>query len=132
MSEDPIKTEKRRAKRELMVGRDQACASCGISDLFALRRFEEHHAAGKAHDPNLTVVLCLNCHALATEAQRQEGVDLTQQLNPIEVAAQALKSLLAFFRLLCDGFERFIEGLSNEVARLDREHPSWRLSCPTQ
>lgn len=129
MSEDPMKTEKRRAKRELMIGRDQACALCGVSELFALMRFDEHHAAAKAHDPNLTVVLCLNCHARATETQRQEGVRFKPQSTLIETVIAGLTSILAFFRDLCDGLERFVEMLRESVRRLDAEHPDWRDTC---
>ena len=37
---------------------------------------EAHHVVGKAHDAKLTVPLCRNCHALATEDLLRAGVSM--------------------------------------------------------
>ena len=77
---DPEKTAVRTAQRELRLGADAACALCPERSLEVLREvtgakvaahvrevlLELHHVLGRAHDPKLRILLCLNCHARAT------------------------------------------------------------------
>ena len=58
MDENPIKTVRRLARCEAQ----NRCVFCGRGI-----RIEQHHVAGRNHDPPLTAPLCQACHALAAE-----------------------------------------------------------------
>ena len=100
MERDPIKNDRRGARRERRLGEDAACILCGYRTPAGLRRvdrafLEEHHLLGRVHDNALTAPLCLNCHAEVTEDQRLHGVDLESgaQLTPEQQVQAALLSL---------------------------------------
>jgi hypothetical protein len=91
---------------------------------------EKHHASGRAIDPDLTVVLCLNHHACVTEGQRRLGVDLrhAKERTVPELVEAALLSLAAFDRTRADAQQRLAAKLRALEAELDRECPGWRES----
>lgn len=135
MDKDPIKTVARRATRKRRLPDDAVCIHCGQEELECLKAkklLEEHHVLGVAHDAEVTVALCRNCHAIYSDDQIREGVQLQPQANLIETAIAMLQGLAAFFRRLVDGFERMIEMLQTGVLRLDASHPDWRESCTIQ
>jgi hypothetical protein len=45
------------------------------------RLVERHHIHGEAHDPNLVITLCLNCHRQITEGLMREGVSMQPHEN---------------------------------------------------
>jgi hypothetical protein len=92
----------RKARHERQVGGSgRGCLLCGEADWRTLRTapaslLEEHHVGGRNHDPELTVPLCLNCHAKVTERQRQCGADLRAAESACTRVASMLRSLAAF------------------------------------
>ena len=128
----PIANDARKAARARRIA-DGACGLCGATDptvLVAVTRslLEFHHVAGAANDASLGVVLCRNCHALATEAQRDVGVDLRRCDNrhPLERLAAALRSLGSFLALLGERCLAWSDELMDLVSHLDAGLPSWR------
>lgn len=131
MERNPIRNDARVAKRERRLGRDAACALCGVTAPEALTRanktlIEWHHAAGRAHDAALTVPLCLNCHRIATEGQLRAGVSFEQQATLPERLLHWLRAIAVFLRDLAASVERFAEWVLSFIAGLDRDYPDWR------
>jgi hypothetical protein len=88
---------------------------------------ENHHVGGEANDPDLTIVLCLNHHRIATERQRRCGVELCHQpKNVLEMIHNADKGR-ASFALLEGGLllER-AECIARLINALDEKFPEWR------
>lgn len=103
IDENPINTARRRSRRA-----DQnRCLLCGRNI-----GIEQHHIAGKNHDPPLTAPLCQACHALATENLRRADVDMRHDANAIQRVRKALKATAVFLRMLADALWRWAESLS--------------------
>ena len=80
-TEERLQTALRETQRLKKLGNSPSCVLCGVANPEALTRckkslLESHHIAGRSNDSELTVVLCLNCHRIATERQRRCGVEL--------------------------------------------------------
>jgi hypothetical protein len=76
----------------------ERCQLCDYDSLLAPSRakvIELHHPLGRAHHPNYTVPLCLNCHTKHSEIQRDVGVDLSPQPDREKVLAAAISSSFA-------------------------------------
>lgn len=121
---------RREARRTRRLGPDAACATCGVKTPEALVRLErtileKHHAAGRANDVTLTVVLCRNCHAIATEAQRTHGAPLGQPDTILDRAIGMLRSLSAFFDVLADALAWLADMLANLLRALCVHHEGW-------
>lgn len=114
MSKDknPKKTTARESKRQRRFPPDAVCIACGESALVAL---EMHHPMGAAHEPDLTVPLCKNCHAKATEDQLREDVPLSATDSLLDRLAAILGALAAFFRFLADSFNRLQDQLHAQL-----------------
>ena len=66
MPYDPMDGPRRRHRIQQRLGPDARCVMCGeTAGLMPVRRsiLEQHHVAGEAHEPELTIVVCRNCHA---------------------------------------------------------------------
>jgi hypothetical protein len=119
-TESRLQTEARTMRRFRALGDNPSCALCGESNpeaLTSIKRslFENHHVGGDANDPDLTVVLCLNHHRIATERQRQCGVDLChRQKDTLERLINILKGLASFLLLAGEVLLAWVERLSNE------------------
>ena len=104
----PIRTARRRTRRLNKFGSDHpACLYCGCSEVALLipvtKRFlEAHHLLGESHDPNLTVLLCRNCHYLATENLLQADVNMLAEPNQVKRTAIMLKALSVHHRMLAE------------------------------
>jgi len=111
---DPIAATVRveRAARRLPPG--AACALCGETDVTVLRQrptpkslLEVHHAFGRHNDLGATVVLCLNCHTKASNAQRDAGVfEGPEKVSALERLSRSQRSLASFCELLAEGLIR--------------------------
>ena len=96
----PIRTARRKALREERLGKDAFCLFCdygclesltqvsrkwleskGVSPDWLKRLLEDHHGVGEAHDPDLLITLCLNCHREVTEGLAREGVSMRSFLT---------------------------------------------------
>lgn len=106
---DPIGTAGRATKRSQRLGSGpQVCPFCGYADPVALIRvtaewlrehdvpstlFEGHHPLGENHDPELTVLICRNCHAKATEGLLCAGISMRPEPNPVARVALMLDAM---------------------------------------
>ena len=74
------------------------------------RRFlEEHYLVGRANDATLTLALCFNCHALATEGLLQAGVSMKRERNPTKFARLIFYALAVHLKMLSDACWRFAQ-----------------------
>jgi hypothetical protein len=81
---------------------------------------------GREHEGDLTIILCKNCHARATEGQLREEVPLGAASNLPDRVAAILDALAAFFRFLADSFNRLAGQVRSSMGKLDAEVPEWR------
>ena len=89
------------------LGADRpACIYCGYAEPVALRRvsrkyLRKHHVLGRNHDPDLTVFVCLNCHALVHDEKLPDAeVDLKRESDPIKRVAAMLRAEAVHFEML--------------------------------
>lgn len=140
MDRDPVKTAVRRARRQQRLGSEASCAFCGVPDQESLRSvddpklrdrirqrlLERHHPLGSAQDPELTITLCRNCHALATESLRCADVHMVIQGNPLDRQIASSKAWGAFYRDAAEAEDRMVEDWEEFSDFLDDECPDWR------
>ena len=119
---DPKKTARREARQQRRLPPNAVCISCGES---APEILEQHHAAGAAHDRELTAVLCKNCHGKATEGQLREDISLGATDNFPDHVAAILGALAAFFRFLADSLDRLASQVKAFAERLNTACPEW-------
>jgi hypothetical protein len=129
----PIRTARRTAFREARLGKDALCLLCGYGCLESLtkisrkwleskgvpqdcidRLLEGHHVVGKAHDPNLLITLCLNCHREITEGLAREGVSMRPEKNISKLVALILRASAMFFEALAKSYRHWANLLENE------------------
>jgi hypothetical protein len=137
---DPERTAVRATQRELRLGVDAACVLCGKGELAALQKvrdpalaeavrqavLEEHHVLGRALDPELKVILCRTCHAVAHETLRRGAVSMVPQGNVLDRLITCLGGLIAFLHDLSNALERHHADLEALRTFLDAKHPTWR------
>jgi hypothetical protein len=137
MDGDPIGTTIRGERRQARLGDGpHVCILCGCSDPVALidktpdwlkhhgipkTLFEQHHPAGRHHDPELTVLICRNCHAVATEGHLQAGVSMRPEPNPFLRVARKLDAEAVFLEELAAANRRSAELLRNSLRGRNRE-----------
>jgi len=106
------------------------CVLCDESRLFALHVRQGHHVAGRRNDPDLTVTLCLNCHAEQTEAHRSVGLPLRDSVDPPPTLLDRLAALLAgagvFLTELGERMVAWADVLRQLVTALDQGAAGWR------
>lgn len=129
---DPPRTAARAARhtRRNALQPDSECALCGTTNPVALKRsrLENHHAAGQHNDDDLLVVLCLNCHAIATENQHVVDAIRTRPDDTIiDRVRRGLLSIAAFLSQLVDTLVEFASLLDLFCDQLDSRVPTWRL-----
>lgn len=120
---DPRRTARRNAHRKDRFGGSNFCLLCSYACLESLTRvtrhwleakgvpadlldrlLEEHHIHGEAHDPNLTVTLCLNCHREITENLVREGVSMYPEKNVHKLIALKLRATAVLFESLASSY----------------------------
>lgn len=133
--EDPLQTEVRRTRRRERLGENPQCILCGCGQAEALtvprgkvRRYvlEEHHPAGWKNDPELKVILCLNCHRVATEKCRRAGVSLDWPPTLLHRIVALLRGVAALLADLGDSCYAAATKLERLIERLDEVYPAWR------
>ncbi len=130
MEQDPIGNDARNARRERRLGADARCFLCGFAKpaaIFTAHRkvLEKHHVVGRANDPELTVILCLNCHAVMTEEYRAHGVSMRPG-DILERVIAILRACSAFLPAVGDTCFRLATELQRFLAALDAKYPGWR------
>lgn len=151
-SNDPIKTDARRAKAQRRVGHGAACVRCGESDPLALvagtnpklcqecyntmlgkKRTESHHIAGKPNS-RVTVELPANDHrAKLSEAQYEWPPQTLRNADgsPLLAAAAALRGIADFIEELIVAFIRQCAELAEKAdAWLREQHGLWWKNGP--
>ena len=122
----PIQTARRKVLREDRLGRNAFCLFCGYACLESLtqmsrqwleskgitkdrldRLLEEHHIVGEAHDPDLMVTLCLNCHREITEGLAREGVSMRPERNIHKLIALVLRGSAVLFEFLASSYRKW-------------------------
>ena len=121
--QDPRRTARRNAHRKNRFGSNNFCLFCGYACLESLtqvsrrwleangipaelldRLLEEHHVHGKAHDPDLLVTLCLNCHREITEKLVREGISMRPEKNLQKFIALKLRGSAVLLESLASSF----------------------------
>lgn len=104
----PLATARRRVRRLNRFGNDHpTCLYCGCLEVALLRpvtkRFlEAHHLLGENHDPNRTVLLCRNCHYMATENLLRADVSMLPEPDQLKRAVVMLRALSVHHGMLAD------------------------------
>ena len=89
VSQNPARAARRTKElRDKLGSEEPVCLYCGYAEIAPLRRvsrriLENHHLLGRNHDPNLTVPVCPNCHALQHERLLDASVDLRPEADPL-------------------------------------------------
>ena len=133
-NQNPIRTARRKALRQERLGKDAFCLFCGYGCLESLtqvtrkwleskgispdwikRLLEDHHIVGEAHDPDLLITLCLNCHREVTEGVAREGVDMRPEKNIRKLTELRLRACAVHFEFLAASCRNWANLLENEV-----------------
>jgi hypothetical protein len=106
LSQNPARAARRKTElRERLGAEWPICIYCGYSELVALRKISrkllpEHHVWGQNHDPDLTVIACLNCHAVIHERLNDAEVELEPLSDPKERVATMLRAEAVHLEML--------------------------------
>ena len=122
MTTNLMKNRRRERRKRLRLPPNAACVLCGQQDLATLvpgkpGLLEEHHVVGWQYDPDLTVPLCRNCHAIESLKQQDAGIRLRPAPGFLERLLEVLRSLAVFFHTLSELFYRLITDLADEIER---------------
>lgn len=133
MEQNPIKNDARKALRRRKLGKSGPCVFCGRETPEAFRQIgysvgEEHHVAGEANDPTLTVFLCRGCHDAQTELHRILDVHLRHdEIRPwLEIFVDILRAVGSFLINLGEKLVDWAERLLAFIRALDTHFPQWR------
>jgi len=131
MEQDPMQSDRRKRHWKKKFGPNPVCILCrfNLPEGFILvpwSLIEAHHVAGRAHEPDLTVPVCKNCHAILTELNRCNGATMQQTANLLEYIITVLRALGGFFPILGESFAQTAERLSQFAEALDERYPEWR------
>jgi hypothetical protein len=78
------------------------------------RLLEEHHIVGEAHDPDLMVTLCLNCHREITEGLAREGVSMHPERDTHKLIALVLRGSAVLFESLASSYRKWASLLERQ------------------
>mgnify|MGYP001267516435 CR=1 FL=1 len=131
MSYDPLGPSRRRNHRRQKLGPDARCLSCGRSEPEVLIRakqtlFEQHHPLGQAHEPDLTVPACMNCHAIFSAAQVDDDVRLDPQPTVLERIIAIFQAFVSFLGALAKILLEWVLRGLDFIAGLDADYQGWR------
>ncbi len=105
--QSPIRTARRKTRQRERESRGLAVAPCILC-------IQDHHTAGRHHDPELTAPLCEKHHREIHEQLLQAGVLLTFEPRPNLRVAQALRAAAVYDRRRADAMERWADLLDEE------------------
>jgi len=104
----PIRTARRTARQKEREQNGVAVPRCILC-------IEEHHPAGRNHDPQLTDPLCPKHHRELHEQLRRAGMSLSFEPDPIKRVAKALRSAAVYDRARADAMDRWAASLEGPV-----------------
>lgn len=129
-NKSPIRAAARRVKRKERLGiENPSCFLCGARVLESLipvtvdwleqkgipsGLLEAHHIVGHAHDPKLTVPLCRNCHAVATEDLLCAGISMKRATDRAILIAMRLEASATFLERFALSMREWIKELPND------------------
>jgi hypothetical protein len=133
----PIRRARRKVNRKKRLGINPFCLFCGYACLESLSRvscrwleersipkdrlnqlLELHHGLGEAHEPDVVITLCLNCHREITEGLASEGVSMHPETNLLKLMAGVLRSSAVLFESLAKSYRKWAGRLED---RLEKE-----------
>ncbi len=131
LEHDPIQTDIRKLRWKRRFGPKPVCVLCRIRSAEVLMKVHwslvhSHHVLGKNNDPNVTVPVCLNCHAILTEMNRRYGVSMETPANLLEHLIAVLRALGVFLPVLGESLFKLADQLSRFMKALDEKYPEWR------
>ena len=131
--DDAIANAAREARRRARVPDGSVCFICGLSNpdcLVEVDRtlLEEHHVAGIANVPDLTVYLCPNCHRLLHMPLRDKGLDFSRPVARLllEVIVYVLLGTSVLSARAARTYAAFADALRVLIASLDAHCADWR------
>lgn len=126
----PIRAAAReRKRRDRFNSQHPCCLLCGATVLVNLvpvtlkwlkkkgipsGLLEAHHIVGNVHDPKLTVPLCRNCHALATEDLLRAGVSMKPATDRAILTLMRLEASATFLERFALSMREWIKELPTE------------------
>ena len=132
---DPVAAQRRSEKVLAGLPQDAACM-CGQREPDALLQgkpvLESHHVLGRAAAPDVVVVLCANCHRIATGRQvDQQALPAPGRYRPrpdclLDTIKKVLRCLAVFFESLAHTLISYADRLRVFIAGLDALAPAWR------
>jgi len=78
------------------------------------RVFEDHHVFGRKLDPETTLALCLNHHALITEGFLRAGIEMKSETDLVKFAEAIFRAQSVHLRMLSDASWKFADRLRND------------------
>ncbi len=108
----------RQSRRRLRLGEPfPVCATCGCDKVETLtgvswselptwvqrKIIQRHHPAGRAAEPGWTVPLCLTCHALASERQRDLPLEVRRPRTKRDRQRALLHGVIDVLRIFEEG-----------------------------
>jgi hypothetical protein len=122
---DPIGRDLTRDRARRRLPPDARCLLCGEPDPEVLAErprnslpasvLEIHHVAGRVNDPDLTVVLCLNCHRRMSARMPTYGVVLHRE-QPGSTP-ERMVSLLRGLAVFCEQLAISLTAWAHELAQ---------------
>ena len=132
---DPVAAQRRSEKVLARLPQNPMCL-CGQREPDALLPgkpvLEAHHVLGRAAAPDVTVVMCANCHRIATGRQiDQQALPAPGRYRPradrlLDTIEKVLRCLAVFFESLARALISYAERLRVFIAGLDAMAPAWR------
>jgi hypothetical protein len=102
--QQPIRTARRKSLQKERAQNGLAVPPCILC-------IEEHHTAGRNHDPKLTDPLCEKHHRALHEQLRRAGVSLSFERDARKRVAKALRSAAVYDRARADAMDRWAASL---------------------
>jgi len=103
----PIRTARRKLTRDERERQGLATPPCVLC-------IEDHHTAGRKHDPKLDAPLCELHHREVHEQMRRVGISLQRERDPVTRTAIALRAMAVYGRAQADAMDRWAD-LLNEL-----------------
>jgi hypothetical protein len=103
-NQQPIHTARRKARQRERERRGIAVPPCVLC-------IEDHHTAGRRHDPILKAPLCQKHHREIHEQLLQAGTSLKFKRNRNKRVAMALRAAAVYDRAKADAMERWANSL---------------------
>ena len=102
----PIRTARRKAKQKERESRGISIPPCDLC-------IQEHHTAGRHHDPQLKAPLCEKHHREIHEQILRAGISLRYEGDVIQRVAMAMRAAAVYDRTRADAMERWASWLDS-------------------